>query len=466
MRALRTVGAAAMALLLTAALAPANMLVNPGFEDNGGSFDGWDTFGNGPNISTPADDDVYRTGQAAAKIYGEFANCDPPAQRDYSGVGGFFQAFTPTAGKEYAFSGYSYVSSGDAMPGTDTCNSNRVLAKIIFFNGAAEIASNEVVVGDGNFALDVWHYFEVVAPAPSSATNVQAMFLFLQPACDTGSVFIDDCSFVESTPTTEPNILVNPSFDTDLSGWTTFGNVYYDGRSWARRTPTGGAKLYGTFTPDSDSGLFQIFPASEGGIWRLDVHSMTTCVESPMSVSAENMVLARIVFKDSTGTEIGFGESVIGDPSMPLGTWTKHSILAEAPAQTDSVAAYVLFVQPALEGGAVWIDDLSLQETTYAGVEPGLNPPLAVLHQNVPNPFNPTTRIQFEIAERGNVEVSVYNIAGRRVARLHRGTLDAGPHSVEWDGTTSSGELAASGTYWYVVRTPAGEAARSMVLLK
>lgn len=466
MRALRTAGVALAAVLVAASLAPANLLVNPGFEDNGGSYDGWSTFGSGPQISTPATDDIYRTGQAAAKIYGEFANCDTTVLRDYSGVGGFFQAFTPTAGKEYTFSGYSFVSSGDAMPGTDTCNSNRVLAKIVFFNGSVEIASNEVVIGDGNFALDVWHHFEVTAPAPSSATNVQPMILFLQPACDTGSVFIDDCSFVEATPATEPNVLVNPSFDTDLSGWTTFGNVYYDGRSFARRTPTGSAKLYGTFTPDSDSGMFQIFPASEGGIWKFDIYAMTTCVESPMSISTTNTVLGRIVFKDATGTEIGFGESIIADPSSPLGTWTEHTILAEAPAGTDSVAAYVLFVSPDLENGAVWVDDLSLHETTYAGVETGLNPSGVVLRQNVPNPFNPTTRIDFDLAKHAYVDVSVYNVAGRRVATLHSGVLNAGPHSVVWDGTNSSGGAVASGTYWYVLRTPEGKAARSMVLLK
>jgi hypothetical protein len=440
--------------------------VNPGFEASGGSYDGWTTFGNGPQISTPATDDIYRTGLAAAKIYGEFANCDTTVMRDYSGVGGFYQAFTPTAGNEYTLSGYSFVSSGDAMPGTDTCNSNRVLAKIVFFNGSVEIAANEVVVGDGNFTLDEWHYFEVSAPAPATATNVQPMFLFLQPACDTGSVFIDDCSFVESTPSTEPNILVNPSFDTDLSGWTTFGNVYYDGRNWARRTPTGGAKLYGTFTPDEDSGMFQQFEADSGGVWKLDLYSMTTCVESPMSISVDNMVMARIVFKDAVGAEIGYGESVVGDPSMPLGTWTKHTVLAQAPAGTDSVAAYVLFIQPTLENGAVWIDDLSLYETAYAGVESEATLPGVVLHQNVPNPFNPTTRIQFELARREHVDVSVYNVAGRRVTKLHSGVLGAGPHSVSWDGKTSSGGVAASGTYWYVVRTPEGKAARSMVLLK
>ncbi len=462
MRALRIAGLAAAALIVTAALASANMLVNPGFEASGGSYDGWGTFGNGPNISTPADDDIYRTGQAAAKIYGEFNNCPTP-QFD---VGGVYQAFTPTPGAEYTFSGYSYISSADPMTGSDTCISNRLLAKVVFFDIYGEIASNEFVIGDGNLPIEEWVYFEVSLPAPATAVNVQPMLLFLQPGCDEGSVFVDDCSFVESTPVTEPNILVNPSFDTDLSGWTAFGNAYYDGRSWARRTPTGAAKIYGTFAPDHDSGVFQQFVATAGGIWQFDVHVMTTCVESPMNASIDNVVVARILFKDAAGAEIGSGDAVIGDPSMPLGTWGKHSVLAEAPAGTDSVAAYILFVQPTLESGAVWIDDLSLRETSYVGVDPGATLHDVVLYQNVPNPFNPTTRIEFETARSGEVEVSIYNLAGRRVTTLHGGVLDAGPHSVVWNGKPAGGAVASSGTYWYVVRTPEGEASRSMVLLK
>ena len=41
-----------------------------------------------------------------------------------------------------------------------------------------------------------------------------------------------------------------------------------------------------------------------------------------------------------------------------------------------------------------------------------------------------------------------------------------GPHALTWDGRTSDGSIAASGTYWYMLRTAEGETARSMVLLK
>lgn len=88
------------------------------------------------------------------------------------------------------------------------------------------------------------------------------------------------------------------------------------------------------------------------------------------------------------------------------------------------------------------------------------------LHQNYPNPFNPMTRIDFSLEKAGQVDVSVFDLAGRRVATLHRGDLSAGDHHVVWNGKTDSGANAAAGQYRYVLKTADGQVARSMILLK
>lgn len=458
---------AVVASLVAPASAQTNLLTNPGFEESGGSYDGWDTFGEGVQLSLPDGDNIIRTGAAAAKIYGEFIGCPENPQFD---VGGAFQAFTPTAGMEYTFSGYSFVSSADTIPGSYTCDGNRLIAKIVYFDAASggnEMSSNEIILGDWRTPRDEWIPFSLSAPVPAGALRVQAMFLFLQPGCDEGAVFVDDCSFVEASPTVEPNILGNPSFDTNLSQWTTFGNVYHDSRSFAVHTTTGSAKMYSTFDPEfPDSGIYQIKNATSGGIWKLDVHVMTTCVESPITVGNDNFVMARIVFLDSGDAEIGFGEEVILDEDAPLGTWTKHTVLGEAPTGTESVAVYVLFISPTQADGAAWIDDVSLSETDWVGVPSETVVPGLTLYQNTPNPFGPSTRIDFELARSGDVGVDVYNLAGRRVATLLSGELEAGPHSVTWNGRTADGSLAAAGMYWYVVRTGDGQESRSMVLVK
>ncbi|HET6349069.1 MAG TPA: FG-GAP-like repeat-containing protein [Candidatus Krumholzibacteria bacterium] len=88
------------------------------------------------------------------------------------------------------------------------------------------------------------------------------------------------------------------------------------------------------------------------------------------------------------------------------------------------------------------------------------------LLQNIPNPFNPTTEIQFDLPEPARVEISVYDVAGRRVARLLEQPLPAGRHSVTWNGRSAHGEAVASGVYFYRLRAGSFTSTRRMILLK
>jgi hypothetical protein len=83
------------------------------------------------------------------------------------------------------------------------------------------------------------------------------------------------------------------------------------------------------------------------------------------------------------------------------------------------------------------------------------------LYQNYPNPFNPTTEISFALPNAANVKLEIFNIMGQRVATLIDQRLQAGNHSVVWDGSQ-----VASGIYFY--RLDAGDyvESRKMVLLK
>jgi hypothetical protein len=89
-----------------------------------------------------------------------------------------------------------------------------------------------------------------------------------------------------------------------------------------------------------------------------------------------------------------------------------------------------------------------------------------LLRQNRPNPFNPTTLILFEIPRSGLVDLSVYDVTGRRVRTLVSGFLPAGPHNVEWDGRNDRGRPSASGIYFYRLAAGEDEAVRKMILLR
>lgn len=461
----RTVVLGSFVLTVGASSASANLLANPGFESGGGSYTGWFTFGPNVLLSLPAGDNIIRTGLAASKTFGAFSGC--PGAPSFS-ASGFGQAFTPTSGKDYQLSGYAYVSSADPIPGTTTCTKNRMIAKIVFFNavsGGSEISSNEMVIGDGNTVTDAWHAFSVSAPVPSGALRVEALFIYLQPACDAGAVYLDDTSFDEITPVAQANALSNPSFSSGLTGWGPFGNVVAQSGVGTVRTPTGSAKLFSTFVTDSPSGIFQGTPAAPATLWELDAYTMTTCLfGDAITPPNDNYVLGRIVFRDAGDNDIGSNDAAFLDNTTNPGRWTRHSVTAVAPSGTVTAQAYILFISPTLLGGSMYVDDVGFRNLGTVDATSGATASLE-LAQNVPNPFRVATRIDFALAQAGDVDVTIYDLAGRRVAHLLDGPLAAGPHTVSWNGRTSSGIAAAPGMYLYVVRTETERKARHMLLL-
>ncbi len=88
------------------------------------------------------------------------------------------------------------------------------------------------------------------------------------------------------------------------------------------------------------------------------------------------------------------------------------------------------------------------------------------LHQNVPNPFNPATRIAYELPERMAVSLRVYDVDGRLVRSLVEKVEGPGLFSVAWEGRNDAGEPVASGVYFYrLVAGPRAET-KKMVFLK
>jgi len=89
------------------------------------------------------------------------------------------------------------------------------------------------------------------------------------------------------------------------------------------------------------------------------------------------------------------------------------------------------------------------------------------LYQNYPNPFNPTTNITYQIKEKSNVTLEIYDILGRRIASVINNVVqDPGQHIVTWNGTNSFGIKVASGIYIYRIRARDFISSKKMILLK
>ena len=70
---------------------------------------------------------------------------------------------------------------------------------------------------------------------------------------------------------------------------------------------------------------------------------------------------------------------------------------------------------------------------------------------NHPNPFNPSTTISFDIAQTSSfVTLEIFNIKGQKVRILVDGKLDAGNHSVIWNGKDNNNKSVSSGIYFAV----------------
>ena len=88
------------------------------------------------------------------------------------------------------------------------------------------------------------------------------------------------------------------------------------------------------------------------------------------------------------------------------------------------------------------------------------------LDQNMPNPFNPSTAIGYQLPEAGQVRLAIYNLLGQEVRVLVNERRDAGSFSATWDGTDALGRRVASGIYLYRIQAGSFSATKRMLLLK
>ena len=88
------------------------------------------------------------------------------------------------------------------------------------------------------------------------------------------------------------------------------------------------------------------------------------------------------------------------------------------------------------------------------------------LSQNMPNPFNPATTIEYQLAEAGQVRLAIYNLLGQEVRILVDVRNEAGHYTATWDGKDQLGRQVASGIYLYRLQAANFSASRRMMLLK
>jgi hypothetical protein len=111
-----------------------------------------------------------------------------------------------------------------------------------------------------------------------------------------------------------------------------------------------------------------------------------------------------------------------------------------------------------IEPGGIMVVELAVDEVTL--------PIQFALYQNYPNPFNPVTTLQYDLPENSLVNITIYDMLGRKVKTLINQTQDTGRKSVVWDSTNDYGKPVSAGVYLYQIQANNFLKTKKMILVK
>jgi YVTN family beta-propeller protein len=152
-----------------------------------------------------------------------------------------------------------------------------------------------------------------------------------------------------------------------------------------------------------------------------------------------------------------------------------YAYVAGGQATTTGTRVYVIEIGTATlkdaftptGGGNANVVAVQAQVTSaMTAVPDGASVAPAVRLDCYPNPFNPALSVTYHLAEASEVELSVYNAAGRLVATLDKGAREAGEHHALWPGLDSDGREAATGVYFVRLEAGGDIVTEKSVLLK
>ncbi|MGY8783328.1 MAG: T9SS type A sorting domain-containing protein [Fidelibacterota bacterium] len=93
-------------------------------------------------------------------------------------------------------------------------------------------------------------------------------------------------------------------------------------------------------------------------------------------------------------------------------------------------------------------------------------PKLFRIYPNYPNPFNSTTKIDYQLPKKKNVQLVIFDILGRNVITLVDDILQPGYKTITWNGIDAFGNNVSAGMYFYMIQTGKNREVKKMVLLK
>jgi choice-of-anchor B domain-containing protein len=196
----------------------------------------------------------------------------------------------------------------------------------------------------------------------------------------------------------------------------------------------------------------------------LDMPKLLTIYKSDLNtIDHNNYVVGNLLYQSNYSTglrvlnisnvedpvEVAYFDTYrAGDVPSFVGSWSNYPYFSSGTIVVTSIEEGLYILKPS-EGGSLGIDDDILIPEQFD------------LKQNYPNPFNPTTQIQYELPEAGNISLKVYNMLGEVVIELDKGFKTAGMHTITFDGS-----MLPSGVYFYQLRSGDFVRTRKMTFMK
>tara|TARA_B110000014_G_scaffold104900_1_gene71992 strand:- start:2216 stop:3118 length:903 start_codon:yes stop_codon:yes gene_type:complete len=181
--------------------------------------------------------------------------------------------------------------------------------------------------------------------------------------------------------------------------------------------------------------------------------------------SGDSLAFARNVVRD------WFTDSLSYDSSNGNQTFSGSFVVDQSQWNTDQIKMIAILqdeltneVYQAAQQKVNHFESLDIDQNS---TEKSPNIPLSYfLYQNHPNPFNPTTRINYKLPANEFVSIYIIDIMGREIKSLVNTNQAAGFKSVQWDATNNLGQSVSAGMYIYTIQAGEFRQTKKMVLLK
>ena len=165
-----------------------------------------------------------------------------------------------------------------------------------------------------------------------------------------------------------------------------------------------------------------------------------------------------IVEMDSCNPAAGENDHRQHGPENMIGTTVSNQI-SDADVEDGKTYFYVVTARDFSENQSDASNEVNVTITDVEGN--AMTPDNYSLSQNYPNPFNPSTTVTFGLPENADVQITIYDMVGNRVAVLVNDNLNAGYHTYTWNAANH-----ASGIYFCQMTTGKFTSVNKMLLIK